>query len=379
MTEAAMGGAVPLLAAVGLLLGGIAGFVMHRADFCMAGMFRDLFLFRRLGRLPALLMAVTASMVLFEAGRLTGLMAPYPFPLLGPPAFTNLLGGCLFGIGMVLAGGCVVGTLYKMGAGSGLSLTAFCGLVLGSGIYAEFHHIWAPIASRTVLLPGIVTIPQALHMPPTLPVLLAAALLAALILHWHRQGLLVQRLYAAGAMQPWLAAVILALTGAAAYAIVGMPFGITTSYAKLAGYAELLLWPGHPATLPYFQATPLNYVNGLTGLRIAGGGGPVLDGVALAQFPLIGGIIMGSALSALLLGEFRFRFRVPRRQYLSAAVGGIIMGLASRMAPACNVWHLLGGVPLLAWQSLLFVTGLLPGAWIGGLLLERLVIRNQSR
>ena len=30
-----------------LLLGLAAGFVMHRSDFCLAGMFRDLFLFRR--------------------------------------------------------------------------------------------------------------------------------------------------------------------------------------------------------------------------------------------------------------------------------------------------------------------------------------------
>jgi hypothetical protein len=60
-----MSGAVIFLAFTGLFLGGIAGFVMHRADFCMAGMFRDLFLYRRLGRLPALLLAVTSSMVLF--------------------------------------------------------------------------------------------------------------------------------------------------------------------------------------------------------------------------------------------------------------------------------------------------------------------------
>jgi hypothetical protein len=374
-----MSGALLFLASSGLLLGGIAGFVMHRSDFCMAGMFRDLFLFRRLGRLPALLLAVAASMVLFEAGRLAGIMTPYPFPLLGPPALTNLLGGFLFGIGMVLAGGCVVGTLYKMGAGSGLSLAAFAALVLGSGLYAEFHHLWLPFASRTVLLPGTITIPQTLGISPTLPLLLTASLLAALLLHWHRQGRLVQRLYAAGAIQPWLAGIILALAGSAAYAVVGMPFGITTSYAKLAGFLELLILPEHVAGLPYFRAAPLHYVNGLTGLQLSGGGGPVLDGVALAQFPVIAGIILGSALSALRLGEFRLRLRAPVPQYLSAIAGGVIMGVASRMAPACNVWHLLGGLPILAWQSLLFVGGLLPGAWLGGILLERLVFRPQSR
>ena len=31
---------------VGMLLGLIAGFVMHRSDYCVAGMFRDFFLFQ---------------------------------------------------------------------------------------------------------------------------------------------------------------------------------------------------------------------------------------------------------------------------------------------------------------------------------------------
>jgi hypothetical protein len=158
-----------------------------------------------------------------------------------------------------------------------------------------------------------------------------------------------------------------------------MPFGITTSYAKVAGFAESLLWPEHLLALPYFQATPLNYVNSLTGLPMKGGAAPVLDGIALAQFPVIFGIVGGSALSALLLGEFSLRLSAPTRQYLSALAGGCIMGLASRMAPACNVWHLLGGLPILAGQSLLFALGLLPGAWLGSKLLVYLVMERSSR
>jgi hypothetical protein len=55
--------------------------------------------------------------------------------------------------------------------------------------------------------------------------------------------------------------------------------------------------------------------------------------------------------------------------------GGLLLGLAARMAPSCNVWHLWGGVPILAMQSLLFLAGLLPGAWIGARLLTRFVVR----
>jgi hypothetical protein len=56
-----------------------------------------------------------------------------------------------------------------------------------------------------------------------------------------------------------------------------------------------------------------------------------------------------------------------------AAAGGLLMGLASRMAPTCNVWHLLGGLPILAASSILFFIGMLGGAFLGGILLARLL------
>src|SRR5512138_976060 len=117
------------LGACSLLLGLAAGFVMHRSDFCIAGMFRDLVLFRRTVMIRSFVLLVAASMVLFEAARRFGLLSAHPFPLLYAPTAANLVGGLLFGIGMVLAGGCVAGTLYKMGSGSCLSMTAFAGLV----------------------------------------------------------------------------------------------------------------------------------------------------------------------------------------------------------------------------------------------------------
>jgi len=76
------------------------------------------------------------------------------------------------------------------------------------------------------------------------------------------------------------------------------------------------------------------------------------------------------------LGEFKIHARVPRSQYLSAFIGGILMGLASRMAPSCNIWHILGGLPVLAIQSILFIVGLMPGAWLGGRLLTGIVLKD---
>jgi len=367
------------IGSVSLLLGLAAGFVMHRSDFCMAGMFRDLFLFKRTVMIKSFVLLVLSSMLLFEAARQTGLLSPYPFPLLYPPTAGNVIGGFLFGIGMVFAGGCVVGTLYKMGAGSVLSLTAFAGLVFGSGFYAEFHPAWAAFAKSMVLAPGKVTIAQILNVDPLLPILVVLVPGALLLFSWHRKGELKRSAFAAGYLQPARAALALSLIGALSYVLVGMPLGVTSSFTKIAGFIERTLFPDHFNGLAFFKAVPLNYVHGLTGAALTGGVGPRLDTLAAIQFPLISGIILGSALSAALLGELKFYYKVPARQYVLAAAGGTLMGLASRMAPTCNVWHLMGGLPILAASSMLFLLGMLGGAWIGGMLLVKILAAGTAR
>jgi uncharacterized protein len=361
------------LGIVSLFLGFAAGFVMHRSDFCMAGMFRDLFLFRRTVMVKSFVLLVVTSMVLFEAARWTGLLSVYPFPLLYPPTAANLIGGLLFGVGMVLAGGCVVGTLYKMGAGSVLSLTAFGGLIFGSGLYAEIHPAWAAFVNKTTMFPGKITVAQIVGVDPLIPVLVVAVPGALLLFSWHKKGELVRPAFAAGYLQPYKAALALSLIGVVSYVLIGMPMGVTSSFTKIAGFIESVFWKSHFDRLAYYQGMPLSYFHRETASVLTGGPGPSYDALAAIQIPLIIGIVAGSAISAALLGELRIYYRVPARQYALAGGGGIMMGLASRLAPTCNVWHLLGGLPILSASSLLFFLGLLPGAWLGGMFLVRVL------
>lgn len=358
----------------GSLLGIAAGFIMHRADFCLAGMFRDLFLFGTAAKLKTLLVLIVSSMLLFEAARAAGIISRYPFPLFGSPSMTAPLGGLIFGIGMVLAGGCVVGSLYKTGSGSIPSLVAVIGMIAGSALFAEFFPWWSSITAAASVLKGKITLAQALGAPPLLVTAMTAIIVIPLIGSWFRHGDLLRATYTEGALQPVLAALLLSVIGLFSVIVIGMPLGITTSYAKAAAAFESLLSPEHYAAVKFFQTTPLQYKLPLTGELLRGGPGREFDAIALIQFPLIFGIVAGSALSANLLGEFRIRWRAPLRQYLSVAVGGIMMGVASRMAAGCNVWHLLGGVPILSMQSLLFASGLFPGAWLGVKLLTRYII-----
>lgn len=359
--------------AAGLAVGLAAGFIMHRADFCLAAAFRDAFLFRNHFMLRTVILLVAASALLFEIARRLGLLAFYPFPLLGAPSLSNVLGGALFGIGMVLAGGCVVGTLFRMGAGSLGSLVAFGGLLAGSALYAAVHAPWTSFARAATFFRGRVTVPQLLGTDPGAVVLPALLLAAFLLLRWRKEGTWVRPAGPRGYLAPWAAAGLLAVAGLLSYVASGMPIGITTSYAKMAAYADSALFGGSLSDAAYFRTVPLDLVNPATGIVLRGGPGPVFDAIAALQMPIILGVVLGGAVSAVSLREFALRWRVPPAQLLAAFLGGALMGLASRLAPGCNIWHLMGGLPILAVQSVLFVAGLVPGSWIGSRALVRIV------
>lgn len=363
---------------ISLIIGVSVGYVMHRSGFCLAGMVRDLFLFRSMFMLRILALLVLANMVLTEILRLTGWLPLFPYPGFGPPALTNLLGGAVFGVGMVLAGGCVAGTLYKMGSGNLVSLCAFFGLLTGSTLYAEFYGFCKLFSAATQLAPGKVTLAQLFDIQQSIVVLLAGLLISLWLLKCYRSGSLIRRSYAEGFLQPWKAALIIAVLTAVSSVVLGMPLGITTSFAKTGSWLASIFFPEYINSLDYFSVQPIRFKNALLGNLCQGGPGPKPDGISLVQAPLIVGLIAGGFISSVALSEFKIYWRTPLLQLLSGLVGGVLMGFAARMAPSCNIWHMLGGLPILALQSLLFCIGLLPGAWLGGVLVSRLVLRGSE-
>lgn len=364
------------VAAALLLTGVAAGYVMHRSDFCMAGAFRDLFLFRSGAMLRPLLLLIVVTAILFEVERLADISVN-PFPFFGPPSLFSLIGGFVFGLGMVLAGGCVIGVLYKIGGGSRPALVALGGLVLGSGLYAEMHRFILPLARKTRLTDAV-TLAQWTGIPVSWLVTALVLVGSVLLWRWQRQGRMTRMSQAAGYLQPWRAAVWLALLSAVSVGLVGVPFGVTTSYLKWMAQIEQLLFPEHVAQMTIYTTQSVVIALPFSGELLSGGAGPGLDAVALMQYPLIFGMIAGAALSSWRLREWSWHGKVPARQLLAAFSGGVLMAFGSRLTPGCNVWHLWGGLPIFALTSLLFVLGLLPGAWLGSRLIVRIILGKEG-
>ena len=98
----------------GLLVGAILGVVMQRGRFCVTGMSRDIFLQRSWRGFVALLVVIAVHAIGLAALTSTGVIAP-DHTTFAPAAV--IVGGFLFGLGIILAGDCASGTWYRSAEG----------------------------------------------------------------------------------------------------------------------------------------------------------------------------------------------------------------------------------------------------------------------
>src|SRR5437763_16381636 len=123
------------------------GLVLQRGRLCFAGAFRDLYLMRNGVMMRAIIFGLALLAPVFALIESRAV----PEPSFGAvaagahvvPLGLNLaVGGLLFGIGMVVAGGCVSGTLYRIGEGYLASWASLFGILLGLSLAAHTSNAW---------------------------------------------------------------------------------------------------------------------------------------------------------------------------------------------------------------------------------------------
>ena len=100
-----------------LIVAGFAiGFVLHRSRFCFSRVFREPFMTAEGEMTGAMIVAIALGAPVGAVLIAQGTIDPY---VAIPSRFWlgSLLGGVVFGVGMVLAGGCASGSLWRIGEG----------------------------------------------------------------------------------------------------------------------------------------------------------------------------------------------------------------------------------------------------------------------
>jgi uncharacterized membrane protein YedE/YeeE len=116
-----------------LVFGAVFGFVFQRSRFCLVRAFREPFMTGDGEHTRAAALAVVISMLGFALLKFTDLkdQGDWVFPSAGAGA---LLGGLIFGIGMVLAGGCGSGSIWRVGEGQVKLWIAVATFALGASL-----------------------------------------------------------------------------------------------------------------------------------------------------------------------------------------------------------------------------------------------------
>ena len=115
------------------------GMMLQYGRFCFASASRDLFA----AGVPRMAVGILIALIFFSliqaALASTDMSTFHPAPF----GIHMLIAGCVFGVGMVLAGGCASGSLYKVGEGNMTSLLAVVvGLCLGQAVFVDLGGVF---------------------------------------------------------------------------------------------------------------------------------------------------------------------------------------------------------------------------------------------
>ncbi len=343
-----------ILAAV---FGLVYGFLLQKADFCFVASVRDFVSVKdsRIGKGVLVLMATALigwGLVLTFGAASTDQVWTVPF------GFSNLIGGLLFGIGMTIAGSCASGALYRSGMGYVHFWIVLASMIAGNLLFAFVYNPWAENYYFEPLLMG-----DGYSLFETnLPFLLLPLLIVGIMLF-----------------------------------IVIRQFGWKGFWDGVKG--SLTDWSQNPLTQQHWDVRFVAFLMGITAtiqfvtfsnISVTGPetrmGGIVLSAIfgeefiynnaylnqMFANYPVVGlgpeealviFIIVGAFISSLLSKSFKFR--LPKAKRLPSAIGGgLLMGIASRMAPGCNIANVIAGVGGLSIASFLVIIGMAVGVFI---------------
>jgi len=333
------------------------GFIAQRTHFCTMGAISDVVNMGDWTRMRMWGMAVGVAMAGFYAMAWLGWIDP------GKTLYTSgrviwlsaLVGGALFGFGMVLASGCGSKTLVRIGAGSLKSVVVF--FVMGLAAFATLRGVFGVLRVNTVdkaavdLSVGSSAIPvwisSGFGLDPALTGLLMALLVGGALVLWALVG-------------PEFRTFNNLLAGLGLGLVIALMWWVS---GRLGFVAE------HPETL---EAVYLGSNSGrMESLTFTAPMAYTLDWLIffsdtsqLLTFGVVTvvGVVVGSLACSLIEGSFRWEGFHGTQDTALHIAGGACMGIGGVTALGCTVGQGLSGLSTLSITSVIAVAGIVLGA-----------------
>jgi len=345
-------------------VGQFFGFFLQKGDLCGASAFSEILLMRDGRKMFGLWVAIVVSMAAFAVATAAGLVTLAPKPLLW---INYALGGLIFGVGTVLAGGCISGCLYKSAMGNLNSIVAL--LTIPAGIAFVEH---GPLTKLNGSMKSVKSVsssggPVTLSSLTGIPfwgwALIFALLTGTMLLLRKKRGSSKTktdpRLPQNGGLKrflvrpwkPWQA---------------GLAIGLLAVFTLLSSASSGRNYPiGVTHGVLHIQEliTDNNLLH-VFGPPVAPSPASVPGSKKITWWLVfvVAGLFLGALAAAALAGRIRLEPKPPG-QVLTAALGGFLVGVGAGFASGCVVGNILSGWALMSVGMFLFGFTVLLANW----------------
>jgi uncharacterized membrane protein YedE/YeeE len=331
----------------GLLVGAAFGYVLQRGRFCVNSAYREI-LFQDYTMLRAYLLAVAVTMIganliedmgwLQQHANENGVMVANELYRQGFAPFANIIGGFIFGMGIVLAGGCGSGILYRVGEGNLAYVLAVFGFFFGIAVtkFGFLKPVYDTLITYQVSV-GEDTVPT-LNNVIGVNKWLVIAVIAAPIFYFVYTGKPFQK---AKKGYSWsLAGLLVGIIAVAAFWFSDYCTGRARGLSFTGPVREFFL-----AIFFGDAKAPEAETMKILGVTISWSALYVLA------------VPIGAFISGKFLKEVKLKVP-PADELFKVLLGGFTMGVGAQLGGGCNIGHSLTGVSTLAvssWVANLFI------------------------
>lgn len=354
-------------------VGFLFGFFLEKADLCGSSAFSEMIMMKDRDKFWGLCTVIVVSMIGFALLSALGWIRLNPKPLIWA---NYIVGGIAFGIGIVLAGGCISGCLFKTGQGNLNSMAGLVGIALG--VAAVLHGPLQGVESylKQFIIKNADNSSVTFSSITGLPYWLFAALfgIAAVIISVilkkkkpadsnavKKDEMPVLARIMTRPWKPWQAGIAIGVLACFAYlssAASGRNYPLGVTHGVL--HAQLLL-----------TDAPLNHVYApKAASSIAKKEFPAKPANAAAPAKKVSWwlilevifLVAGAFTSAKLSNKIKFLPRPPD-QTIVAFFGGILLGAGAAIAGGCVVGNIMSGVALMSVGNVLFLVTVVLANW----------------
>jgi len=338
-------GESPTAALFGLITGLIFGIAAQRSQFCLRAAAVE---FSRGSMGPAVtvwLLTFSTAIFWVQGANLLDLFRIEDARMMAVPGSWSgaIIGGLIFGVGMVLARGCSGRLLVLAATGNLRSMVA--GLIFAVVAQMSLHSWLSPLrdwfASLWITTGGHnLDILAALHLPEWAGVLLAVVLVFVALYEAKRNKMSARRLIFAS----------------------GVGFAIAVGYLLTFMLSQVSFDPVsvNSATFTGPSANTLMFL---------------LDNTAVLEFDvgLVPGVFIGSFLASIVTRSFRFEGFQNEANMRRSMFGAVLMGFGGMLAGGCAIGNGVTGGSIMvgtAWVALFFM-------WVGAMATDYIVDQRQ--